>query len=156
MLTLLCSTDKRRKEEPSYSGFGESVLHVAEQTLASSSTLQSNEGALFNSRVGRESLTNIKPKPSSQGPLLSATEANTKDIEVSTNQVIMSPFRTFILTEGESLFDSESSVWGDVSSFDKPSNTGKGLSLTKLTSPGVTGLYKIQQCCVHVSHFYLY
>ena len=82
-------------------------------------------------------LTYIKPK---QERSQTTDEERKSETGVPANQVIMSPFRTFILSEGESIFESDPTVWGDVSSFDKTTSTGKGLPLTKLTSPGVTGL----------------
>ena len=51
----------------------------------------------------------------------------------------MSPFRTFILSEGDSLFESDPSAWGDISSFDKSTGLRKDLPLSKLISPGTTG-----------------
>ena len=91
-------------------------------------------------------LTNIKPKPVSQGTLQSVTGKSKSDGKSSTtNQGLMSPFRTFIISEGDSLFDSDPSAWGDISSFDKTA-TGKSLPLSKLTSPGTTG--KLSICVV--------
>jgi len=83
-------------------------------------------------------LTNIKPKPTVRETPTTAgiTKGNSR---TSTNQGLMSPFRTFILSEGDSFFESDPSAWGDISSFDKTASVGKNLPLSKLTSPGTTG-----------------
>ena len=82
-------------------------------------------------------LTKIKPKPTVQ--TLTTAAISKSNGRTSTNQSLMSPFRTFILSEGDSLFESDPSAWGDISSFDKTASVGKNLPLSKLTSPGTTG-----------------
>ncbi|KAJ7383528.1 Myb- protein A [Desmophyllum pertusum] len=59
-----------------------------------------------------QNLTNIKPKPVSQETLQSTTGKGKSNAKPLTNQGFMSPFRTFILSESDSLFDSDPSAWG--------------------------------------------
>ncbi|XP_068722380.1 myb-related protein A-like isoform X2 [Montipora capricornis] len=83
-------------------------------------------------------LTNIKPKVKKQDLLSSTYEKRRGDVRSSTNHGLMSPFRTFGLSESDSLFGSDPSTWSNFSSFDRTSSV-KNIRLSKLTSPGTTG-----------------
>lgn len=103
-------------------------------------TTSKKRGVTFtdsNQHRSRQNLTNIKPKPSKQDILTSPSGKSRVETRSSTNHGLMSPFRTFGLSDGDSLFDNDPSSWSDIS-LDKTS-TGRGIMLSKLTSPGTTG-----------------
>ncbi|KAK2551854.1 Myb-related protein B [Acropora cervicornis] len=103
-------------------------------------TTSKKRGVTFtesNHHRSRQNLTNIKPKPSKQDILTSPSGKSRVETRSSTNHGLMSPFRTFGLSDGGSLFDNDPSSWSDIS-LDKTS-TGRGIMLSKLTSPGTTG-----------------
>ncbi|KAL9979730.1 hypothetical protein ACROYT_G017437 [Oculina patagonica] len=130
--------EKRRRDEPTNAVFS-GLNSTSDDELPTMVTSNREDSEFLSSRHRSASgLTNIKPKPARQ-ETPSTTEIGKSNGKTSTNQGLMSPFRTFILSEGDSLFDSEPSAWGDISSFDKTASLGKNLTLSKLTSPGTTG-----------------
>ena len=132
---LLCHTERRRREETSE--FFDSLNSDDLPTMVTSH----REGNLPSSSRHRSGsdLTNIRPKLANQETLQPVTGKSKSQGSLSTNQGLMSPFKTFLLPEEDSLFESDPSAWADISSFDKTANRGKNLPLSKLTSPGTTG-----------------
>lgn len=129
--------EKRRRDEPTNTMFG-GQNSTSDDDLPTMVTENQGESSFPSSRHRTSSdLTNIKPKPTVQTPTTAAISKSNG--RASTSQGLMSPFRTFILSEGDSLFESDPSAWGDISSFDKTASVGKNLPLSKLTSPGTTG-----------------
>ena len=130
--------------------FNSGVYSTSDDELPTMVTSIREDRAFASSRHRSGSdLTNIKPKPVSQETLQSTTGKSKGNAKPLTNQGFMSPFRTFILSESDSLFDSDPSAWGDISSFEKTANLGKNLPLSKLTSPGTTGelcVFRIVSC----------
>ena len=115
-------------------------------------TTSKKRGVTFtesNHHRSRQNLTNIKPKPSKQDILTSPGGKSRVETRSSTNHGLMSPFRTFGLSDGDSLFDNDPSSWSDIS-LDKTS-TGRGIMLSKLTSPGTTG----ESCIIIVIYLLL-
>lgn len=141
-------TDKRRREETTSDVYSSLYSSSAEDlpTMVTSNHEDSAFQGSSRHRSGSD-LTSIKPKPTKQDTQQSATGKSKGDGRSSASQGLMSPFRTFILNEGDSLFDSDPSAWGDISSFDKTS-TGKTVPLSKLTSPGTTGGF----WCIFIRH----
>lgn len=132
--------DKRRREDATSDMFSSLYSSSAEDLPTMAGSLGDNALSSSSRHRSGSDLTNIKPKPVGQGTLQSVIGKSKSDGKSSTtNQGLMSPFRTFIISEGDSLFDSDPSAWGDISSFDKTATTGKSLPLSKLTSPGTTG-----------------
>ena len=115
-------------------------------------TTSKKRGVTFtdsNHHRSRQNVTNIKPKPSKQDILTSPSGKSRVETRSSTNHGLMSPFRTFGLSDGDSLFDNDPSSWSDIS-LDKTS-TGRGIMLSKLTSPGTTG----ESCIIIVIYLLL-
>lgn len=130
--------EKRRKDEPTNAMFS-GLNSTSDDDMPTMVTTNQGESSFPSSRHRTSSdLTNIKPKPTIR-ETPTTTAISKGNGRMSTNQGLMSPFRTFILSEGDSLFDSDPSAWGDLSSFDKAASLGKNLPLSKLTSPGTTG-----------------
>lgn len=135
--TLLYFSEKRKREETRNDIYND-IFTSSTDDLPTMATSNHEESTLTGSRRQRSGsdLTSIKPKPTNQDTLQSVSGKSKGDGRPSAN--LMSPFRTFVLSEGDSLFDSDPSSWDDISSFDKTS-TGKNVPLSKLTSPGTTG-----------------
>ena len=146
-------TEKRRREETTSDVYSSLYPSSAEDlaTMVTSNHEESSFQCSSRHRSGSD-LTSIKPKATKQDTLPSAAGKSKTDGRSSTSQGLMSPFRTFILNEEDSLFDSDPSAWGDISSFDKTA-TGKNLPLSKLTSPGTTGQFLCQDMhCMHAEY----
>lgn len=131
-------TDKRRRDEPTNTIFS-GQNSTSDDDLPTMVTANQEESSFPNPRHRTSSdLTSIKPKPTVR-ETPTTTGLIKSNGRMSTNQGLMSPFRTFILSEGDSLFESDPSAWGDISSFDKSTGLRKDLPLSKLISPGTTG-----------------
>ncbi|KAM7440818.1 Myb-related protein A [Porites harrisoni] len=128
--------DKRRREDIDSPDMFSDLYSSSADDLPSMATSQAESTSSSRKYRSSSVLTNIKSKPANQ----SAVRKTESDGKSSSTQGLMSPFRTFILSEGDSLFDSDPSAWGDISSFDKNTAAAvKSISLSKLTSPGTTG-----------------
>lgn len=131
-------TDKRRRDEPTNTIFS-GQNSTSDDDLPTMVTANQEESSFPSPRHRTSSdLTNIKPKPTVR-ETPTTTGLSKSNGRLSTNHGLMSPFRTFILSEGDSLFESDPSAWGDISSFDKSTGLRKDLPLSKLISPGTTG-----------------
>ena len=128
--------DKRRREDIDSPDMFSDLYSSSADDLPSMATSQAESTSSSRKYRSSSVLTNIKSKPANQ----SAVRKTESDGKSSSTQGLMSPFRTFILSEGDSLFDSDPSAWGDISSFDKNTAAAvKSIPLSKLTSPGTTG-----------------
>ena len=132
-------TDKRRRLDSTSNVYNDPYSSSSGDDLPTLTTSKKG-GVTFtesNHHRSRPNLTNIKPKPSRQDMLTLTSGKSRVETRSSTNHGLMSPFRTFGLSDGDSLFDNDPSSWSDIS-LDKTS-TGRGITLSKLTSPGTTG-----------------
>ena len=136
IIEYLVFVDKRRREDIDSPDMFSDLYSSSADDLPSMATSQAESTSSSRKYRSSSVLTNIKSKPASQ----SAVRKTESDGKSSSTQGLMSPFRTFILSEGDSLFDSDPSAWGDISSFDKNTLAAvKSIPLSKLTSPGTTG-----------------